>query len=122
MAKNFVAVVKSVLSGDTLVLASPSNPSLERTFSLAYVTAPRLSKDGDEPFAFQSREFLRNLAVGKQIKCVVLCKFSPPDPPRLVLLLPFYPCSLESKIPSPARVGNTEALFSKTEPSSPTLW
>ncbi|KAK0729844.1 hypothetical protein B0H67DRAFT_477470 [Lasiosphaeris hirsuta] len=72
MAKNFLATVKSVLSGDTLILASPSNPSLERTFSLAFVSAPRLSKDGDEPFAFQSREFLRNIAVGKQIKCTVL--------------------------------------------------
>ncbi len=72
MAKNFIANVKSVLSGDTLILTSPNNPTLERTFSLAYVSAPRLSKDGDEPFAFQSREFLRNLTVGKQIKCTVL--------------------------------------------------
>jgi len=64
----FIANVKSVLSGDTLVLVSPNNPSAERTLSLAYVSAPRLSKDGDEPFAFQSREFLRSLAVGKQVK------------------------------------------------------
>jgi staphylococcal nuclease domain-containing protein 1 len=70
----FIATVKSVLSGDTLILTSPTNSSLERTFSLAYVTAPRLNKDGDEPFAFQSREFLRNLTVGKQIKCTVLCR------------------------------------------------
>ncbi|KAJ4386879.1 hypothetical protein N0V93_009778 [Gnomoniopsis smithogilvyi] len=60
--------VKSVLSGDTLILANPSNPALERTLSLAYVSAPRLSKDGDEPFAFQSREFLRALTVGKTVK------------------------------------------------------
>ncbi|KAK5662933.1 hypothetical protein OQA88_6345 [Cercophora sp. LCS_1] len=72
MAKNFIANVKSVLSGDTLILTSTNNPTLERTFSLAYVSAPRLSKDGDEPFAFESREFLRNLAVGKPIKCNVL--------------------------------------------------
>ncbi|KAK3394275.1 hypothetical protein B0H63DRAFT_517411 [Podospora didyma] len=68
----FLATVKSVLSGDTLILTSPNNPTLERTFSLAYVSAPRLSKDGDEPFAFQSREFLRNLVVGKAIKCSVV--------------------------------------------------
>src|SRR4051794_30888338 len=74
-AKAFIATVKSVLSGDTLVLTSPSYPSLERTLSLAYVTAPRLNKDGDEPFAFQSREFLRNLTVGKQVKFTVLCKY-----------------------------------------------
>lgn len=70
----FFANVKSVLSGDTLVLTSKSNPALERIFSLAFVSAPRLSKDGDEPFAFQSREFLRNLAVGKTIQAKVLCE------------------------------------------------
>ncbi|KXX75354.1 Nuclease domain-containing protein 1 [Madurella mycetomatis] len=68
MAKSFLANVKSVLSGDTLILTSPNNPAAERTLSLAYVSAPRLSKDGDEPFAFQSREFLRNLTVGKPVK------------------------------------------------------
>jgi len=75
MAKNFVASVKSVLSGDTLILSNPTNPSAERTFSLAFVSAPRLNKEGDEPFAFQSREFLRNIAVGKMVKCNVLCKW-----------------------------------------------
>ncbi|KAK4236747.1 nuclease domain-containing protein 1 [Achaetomium macrosporum] len=65
---SFLANVKSVLSGDTLILTSPNNPAAERTLSLAYVSAPRLSKDGDEPFAFQSREFLRNLTVGKPVK------------------------------------------------------
>lgn len=74
MAKNFFANVKSVLSGDTLILTSTNNPSLERSLSLAFVSAPRLSKDGDEPFAFQSREFLRNLTIGKPIKCSVLCE------------------------------------------------
>ncbi|EON99583.1 putative transcription factor (snd1 p100) protein [Phaeoacremonium minimum UCRPA7] len=72
MSKTFFANVKSVLSGDTLILTSPSNPSAERTFSLAFVHAPRLSKDGDEPFAFQSRDFLRNLTVGKAIQCKIL--------------------------------------------------
>ncbi|KAH6628494.1 hypothetical protein F5144DRAFT_491997 [Chaetomium tenue] len=65
---SFIANVKSVLSGDTLVLTRPNNPAAERTLSLAYVSAPRLSKDGDEPYAFQSREFLRALAVGKPVK------------------------------------------------------
>ncbi|PSR83992.1 hypothetical protein BD289DRAFT_274561 [Coniella lustricola] len=60
--------VKSVLSGDTLILTNPNNPALERTLSLAYVSAPRLSKDGDERFAFDSREFLRALVVGKTVK------------------------------------------------------
>ncbi len=42
------AKVKSVLSGDTLVLSAVNNPSQERTLSLAFVSAPRLRRDGDE--------------------------------------------------------------------------
>lgn len=72
MAKVFIGNVKSVLSGDTLVLTSPNNPAAERIFSLAYVSAPHLRRDGDEPFAFHSREHLRNLVVGKAVQCSVL--------------------------------------------------
>jgi len=74
MAPVFYANVKSVLSGDTLVLTNPNNPSAEKTLSFAYVSAPRLSKDAEEPFAFQSREFLRELTLGKPIKFSVLCE------------------------------------------------
>lgn len=63
-----VGRVKAVLSGDTLVLTSLNNPSLEQIFSLAFITAPRLSREGDEPYAFESREFLRKLLVGKPVK------------------------------------------------------
>lgn len=42
------AKVKSVLSGDTLILVSVHNPDQERTLSLAFVSAPRLKRDGDE--------------------------------------------------------------------------
>ncbi|KAK2756538.1 hypothetical protein FQN54_005431 [Arachnomyces sp. PD_36] len=66
------ARVKSVLSGDTLILTHVSNPNQERTLSLAYVSAPRLRREGDEPFAFQSREFLRELLVGKVIQFQIL--------------------------------------------------
>ncbi|RYP89524.1 hypothetical protein DL770_004343 [Monosporascus sp. CRB-9-2] len=72
MAPSFVANVKSVLSGDTLVLTNPANPNAERIFSLAFVTSPHLKREGDEPFAFQSREFLRRLVVGKAVRCTVL--------------------------------------------------
>lgn len=72
MAQPFVANVKSVLSGDTLVLTNPANPNAERIFSLAFVTGPRLSRDGDEPFGFQSREYLRGLVVGKAVRFTVL--------------------------------------------------
>jgi len=42
------AKVKSVLSGDTLVLTSINNPEQERILSLAFVNAPRLRKEDDE--------------------------------------------------------------------------
>lgn len=42
------ARVKSVLSGDTVVLSHVANPGQERTLSLAYVSAPRLKREGDE--------------------------------------------------------------------------
>ncbi|KAH7037346.1 uncharacterized protein B0I36DRAFT_236961 [Microdochium trichocladiopsis] len=71
-SKSFIANVKSVLSGDTLVLTSTNNPNLERVLSLAYVSAPRLNRDGDEPFAFQSRDYLRKLVVGKPVQVTVL--------------------------------------------------
>ncbi|KAL2802916.1 hypothetical protein BJX63DRAFT_440506 [Aspergillus granulosus] len=62
------ARVKSVLSGDTVVLSHVTNPGQERVLSLAYVSAPRLRREGDEAYAFQSREFLRELLVGKVIQ------------------------------------------------------
>lgn len=47
-AKLDKARVKSVLSGDTLVLTSIRQPGIEKLFSLAYVTAPRFSRESDE--------------------------------------------------------------------------
>ncbi|KAH9448966.1 hypothetical protein MJO29_009850 [Puccinia striiformis f. sp. tritici] len=66
------AIVKSVLSGDTLILRGrPINgqPPKERTLHLAGLTAPRIgSRDRpDEPWAFESREFVRSMIVGKEI-------------------------------------------------------
>lgn len=66
------AKVKSVMSGDTLVLTSIDNPDLERTLSLAYCTSPHLKREGDEPFAFASRDALRKLVVGKHVQFLVL--------------------------------------------------
>ncbi|KAG5944569.1 hypothetical protein E4U60_005837 [Claviceps pazoutovae] len=71
MSKVFIGNVKSVSSGDTLILTSPNNPTAERSLSLAYVSAPHLRREGDEPFAFQSREYLRNLVVGKPVQCTI---------------------------------------------------
>ncbi|OAL36070.1 hypothetical protein AYO20_04732 [Fonsecaea nubica] len=64
------ARVKSVLSGDTLIITNAKGA--ERTLSLAYISAPRLKREGDEPFAFQSREFVRELVLGKVIQFQVL--------------------------------------------------
>ncbi|KAF2015615.1 hypothetical protein BU24DRAFT_421911 [Aaosphaeria arxii CBS 175.79] len=70
----FEAKVKSVLSGDTIVLHNITNPKQERVLSLAFVTAPRLKRDGDEQYAFESRDYLRRLLVGKVVQFRVLYK------------------------------------------------
>ncbi|KAI9494738.1 hypothetical protein BDB00DRAFT_286742 [Zychaea mexicana] len=69
------AVVKNVLSGDTVILRGnprPNGPPPERLLALSNVQAPRLgNKDrDDEPFAFGAREFLRKLLVGKEVSFV----------------------------------------------------
>ncbi|KAJ5183035.1 RNA-induced silencing complex nuclease component Tudor-SN [Penicillium capsulatum] len=51
-ARPACARVKSVLSGDTVVLSHITNPSQERILSLAYVSAPRLRREGDEVIQF----------------------------------------------------------------------
>ena len=60
--------VKSVLSGDTLILQNKAKQ--ERTLSLAFINAPRLQQD--EPCSFESRDFIRKLCVGKVIHFRVL--------------------------------------------------
>ncbi|KAI0829618.1 transcription factor [Trametes gibbosa] len=67
------AIVKSVISGDSLLLRGNPGPQgqvpKERVLHLADIQAPRMgtaSRD-DEDWAFESREFLRALAVGKPV-------------------------------------------------------
>ena len=62
------AKVKSVLSGDTLILQNKNKQ--ERTLSLAFINAPRLNND--EPGSFQSRDFIRKLCVGKLVRFQIL--------------------------------------------------
>lgn len=64
----FEARVKSVLSGDTVVLSHVTNPSQERILSLAYVSAPRLRREGDEV----GNLFLSNWPVWERISRVSL--------------------------------------------------
>jgi staphylococcal nuclease domain-containing protein 1 len=67
------AKVKSVLSGDTLVLVSPkvtTGEPPERSLALAYVSSPRLN--AGDAFGFEAREYLRSMLVGKIIQFKVL--------------------------------------------------
>ena len=61
--------VKAVPSGDTLVIMGSSKAEIppEKTINLAHLSAPRLARRGgvDEPFAWESKEFLRKLCIGK---------------------------------------------------------
>mmetsp|Transcript_23121 Transcript_23121/g.48775 ORF Transcript_23121/g.48775 Transcript_23121/m.48775 type:complete len:940 (+) Transcript_23121:105-2924(+) len=68
------AKIKSVLSGDTVVLLGRSTgggKAPEVTFTFERVTAPRMASKAnsnvDDPGAFSSREWLRNLCVGKNV-------------------------------------------------------
>eukprot|EP00571_Detonula_confervacea_P004159 CAMPEP_0172312964 /NCGR_PEP_ID=MMETSP1058-20130122/18897_1 /TAXON_ID=83371 /ORGANISM="Detonula confervacea, Strain CCMP 353" /LENGTH=933 /DNA_ID=CAMNT_0013026533 /DNA_START=30 /DNA_END=2831 /DNA_ORIENTATION=+ len=69
------AKIKSVLSGDTVVLigraAADGHKAPEVTFTFERVTAPRMASKAnnnvDDPGAFSSREWLRNMCVGKTI-------------------------------------------------------
>uniref|UniRef100_A0A7S4QIP3 Uncharacterized protein n=5 Tax=Ditylum brightwellii TaxID=49249 RepID=A0A7S4QIP3_9STRA len=70
-----VATVKSVLSGDTVVLlgraTSTDTKAPEVVFTFERVTAPRTASKGndnkDEPGAFPAREWLRKTCVGKSV-------------------------------------------------------
>ncbi|KAI8093293.1 uncharacterized protein BX664DRAFT_329393 [Halteromyces radiatus] len=87
MAQHHKAVVKSVLSGDTVILRGkprPNGPPAERLLALSNVQAPRLgnaSRD-DEQFAFGAREYLRKLLVGKEVTFVPEYTISTINPPR----------------------------------------
>ncbi|XP_011040304.1 PREDICTED: staphylococcal nuclease domain-containing protein 1 isoform X2 [Populus euphratica] len=65
--------VKAVPSGDSLVImamtSSKPGPPPEKTITLSSLIAPRLARRGgvDEPFAWNSREYLRKLCIGKEV-------------------------------------------------------
>lgn len=63
--------VKAVPSGDSLLIMGnvASGPPPEKTITLSSLTAPRLARRGgqDEPFAWDSREFLRKRCIGKDV-------------------------------------------------------
>ncbi|XP_010483859.1 PREDICTED: staphylococcal nuclease domain-containing protein 1 [Camelina sativa] len=65
--------VKAVTSGDCLVITAlthtRSGPPPEKTITLSSLMAPKLARRGgiDEAFAWESREFLRKLCIGKEV-------------------------------------------------------
>jgi len=70
------AMVKAVSSGDTVILlgrrTSPKSPVPEITFTFERVSAPRMASKGnnfvDGVGAYESREALRKLLVGKVVQ------------------------------------------------------
>ncbi|KHJ31295.1 putative transcription factor [Erysiphe necator] len=66
------AKVKSVQSGDSLVLTAIGNPKSERILHLAYCASPHFRKEGEESWAYESRDALRQLVVGKVIQFNIL--------------------------------------------------
>ena len=73
-----LALVRSVLSGDTILLSAP-NPSYLSAcyiFHLSDIVAPRLgntkTSTADEPGAFESEEFLRAMLIGKVVEFKVM--------------------------------------------------
>ncbi|KAL7722276.1 TNase-like domain-containing protein [Entamoeba marina] len=66
---SFVAHVKKVISGDRFVIQQKNKP--EETVSLAHVIAPRLYKEKEEKYFFESMNFLRKKIIGKEVKLVV---------------------------------------------------
>ncbi|KAI4384672.1 hypothetical protein MLD38_002791 [Melastoma candidum] len=64
--------VKAVPAGDCLVITAMSNKlgvPPEKTITLSSLIAPKLARKGgiDEPFAWDSREYLRKLCIGKEV-------------------------------------------------------
>ncbi|CAL5435878.1 unnamed protein product [Camellia sinensis] len=63
--------VKAVPSGDSLVIMGSTKAEIppEKTITLSSLIAPRLARRGgiDESFAWESREYLRKLCIGKDV-------------------------------------------------------
>uniref|UniRef100_A0A5B7AQR1 Ribonuclease n=1 Tax=Davidia involucrata TaxID=16924 RepID=A0A5B7AQR1_DAVIN len=63
--------VKAVPSGDSLVIMGSTKAEIppEKTITLSSLVAPRLARRGgaDEAFAWDSREYLRKLCIGKEV-------------------------------------------------------
>jgi len=75
--ESYRGIVKQVLSGDAVIVRGQpvGGPPPERQINFSNVSAPRLARKGtnnvqesqDEPYAWESREFLRKKVVGKEV-------------------------------------------------------
>eukprot|EP00667_Euglena_gracilis_P011054 EG_transcript_11280 len=69
-----IFLVKAINSADTLVLLVPNKlPPVEKMVGIAHVDAPRLARKtgspaNDEPYAWEAREFVRKMLIGKMVK------------------------------------------------------
>jgi len=73
----FKGIVKSVLDGGVVVIRGPprNGPPSERVLALTNIDAPRLGRrqtqasaaTDDEPYAWEAREFVRKMVVGKTV-------------------------------------------------------
>ncbi|KAH8252203.1 hypothetical protein KR026_012487 [Drosophila bipectinata] len=75
-AKTLSGIVKQVLSGDTVVIrATKGAPPPEKQITFSHVLAPKLARrpgaggdeTKDEPWAWESREFLRKKLIGVEV-------------------------------------------------------
>lgn len=73
-------IVKQIFSGDCLIIRGQprGGPPPERTLALSYINAPKLARRAnpnfegstetkEEPYAWEAREFLRKMLVGKEV-------------------------------------------------------
>ncbi|SCM00562.1 tudor staphylococcal nuclease, putative [Plasmodium chabaudi chabaudi] len=73
--ERLIGVVKQVISADTYILLGPKKNGIaqERQVSLACIQCPKLyvksqtSEKNEEPFAWESRELIRKLIIGKSV-------------------------------------------------------
>ncbi|GAA5975870.1 hypothetical protein JCM11641_002826 [Rhodosporidiobolus odoratus] len=85
--QSLLAFTKSCLSADTLVLrgkiVQPDALPREKVLHLADLTAPRIGgRDrSDEPWAFESRDYLRSLVVGKEVSFSISYTVPSTSPP-----------------------------------------
>ncbi|GAO52427.1 hypothetical protein SAICODRAFT_62713 [Saitoella complicata NRRL Y-17804] len=63
------AKIKQILPDPTLLLLqNPSSPSQTRQIAIHGITIPRLRREGDEDGAWDAREYLRKMVVGKVVR------------------------------------------------------